>query len=203
MIYLQWKIFQDRANMIFKTKITEISRTPRNFLSEPVKEEAWLIKVWTYQDLEITKNLFTIKVLLQNSGSDQEVEPKWTKPALNSQAQELIQIRVWLELKEIKTPCILSWNTGQSKILEVRLQDQVHMNLILTTRIKHQLMEPVLKREILELLNIFSHNLLPILTIQIKLSHRRVPLNGVLDLKREPVPLMRNLDIYQGQVTTI
>lgn len=203
MIYLQWKIFQDRANMIFKTKITEISRTPRNFLSEPVKEEAWLIKVWTYQDLEITKNLFTIKVLLQNSGSDQEVELKWTKPALNSQAQELIQIRVWLELKEIKTPCILSWNTGQSKILEVRLQDQVHMNLILTTRIKHQLMEPVLKREILELLNIFSHNLLPILTIQIKLSLRRVPLNGVSDLKREPVLLMRNLDIYQGQVTTI
>lgn len=77
------------------------------------------------------------------------------------------------------------------------------MNLILTTRIKHQLMEPVLKREILELLNIFSHSLLPILTIQIKLSHRRVPLNGVLDLKREPVLLMRNLDIYQGQVTTI
>ena len=108
-----------------------------------------------------------------------------------------------MELKEIKTLCILSWNTGQSKILEVRLQDQVHMNLTLTTRIKLQLMEPVLKREILELLNIFSHNLLPILTIQIKLSHKRVPLSGVSDLKREPVPLMRNLDIYQGQVTTI
>jgi len=108
-----------------------------------------------------------------------------------------------LELKEIKIPCILSWNTGQSKILEVRLQDQVHMNLILTTKIKPQLMEPVLKREISELLNIFSLNLLPILTIQIKLSLRKVPLNGVSDLKREPVLLMRNLDIYQAQVTTI
>lgn len=203
MIYLQWKIFQDQVNMIFKTKITEISRIPRNFLLEPVKEEVWLIKVWTYQDLETTKNLFTIKALLQNSGLDQVVELKWTKQALNSQAQELIQIRLWLELKEIKIPCILSWNTGQSKILEVRLQDQVHMNLILTTKIKPQLMELVLKREISELLNIFSHNLLPILTIQIELSHRKVPLNGVSDLKREPVLLMRNLDIYQAQVTTI
>lgn len=77
------------------------------------------------------------------------------------------------------------------------------MNLILTTKIKLQLMELVLKREISELLNIFSHNLLPILTIQIELSHRKVPLNGVSDLKREPVLLMRNLDIYQAQVTTI
>jgi len=203
MIYLQWKIFQDRDNMIYKTKITEISRLLRSFLSELVKEEVWSIKVWTYQDLETTKNLFTIKALLQNSGSDQVVELKWTKQALNSQAQELIQIRVWLELKEIKIPCILSWNTGQLKILEVRLQDQVHMNLILTTKIKPQLMEPVLKREISELLNIFSHNLLPILTIQIKLSLRKEPLNGVSDLKREPVLLMRNLDIYQAQVTTI
>jgi len=62
--------------MIFKTKITEISRTLRNFQLEPVKEEAWLIKVLTYQDLEITKNLFTIKALLQNSASDQVVELK-------------------------------------------------------------------------------------------------------------------------------
>lgn len=77
------------------------------------------------------------------------------------------------------------------------------MNLILTTKIKPQLMELVLKREISELLNIFSHNLLPILTIQIELSLRKVPLNGVSDLKREPVLLMRNLDIYQAQVTTI
>ena len=62
--------------MIFKTKITEISKIPRNFQLEPVKEEAWLIKVLTYQDLEITKNLFTIKALLQNSALDQVVELK-------------------------------------------------------------------------------------------------------------------------------
>jgi len=77
------------------------------------------------------------------------------------------------------------------------------MNLIPTIKIKPLLMELVLKREISVLLNIFLHNLLLILTIQIELSLRKVQLNGVSDQKKEPVQLMRNLDIYQGQVTTI